>query len=110
MMDGVRFGAEAARGGSRRASVGRPHRLAISVDGHTIGAAPRPRLSRELCPIPDDMIGIDAAVDRLNLVRLRRASPLLRLNAGCLKRNPDDYQWRERGSHETCNGHLDARS
>src|SRR5206468_4277364 len=44
MVDGVRFGAHTARGGPGRASVGRPHRLAIPVDGHAVGAAPWPSL------------------------------------------------------------------
>ena len=90
MVDRVRFGAETARGGPGRASVGRPHRLAIPVDGDAVGAAPRPCLQIQLCPIPDHAIGIGAAVDRLNFVGLRGASPLLRLNAGSLQRNPDD--------------------
>ena len=42
MVDRVRLGAETARGRPRRASVGRPHGLAIPVDGHAVGAAPRP--------------------------------------------------------------------
>src|ERR1700693_895860 len=100
MMDRVRVGAEAAGGGSTRASVDRPHRLVISVDGHAIGAAPRPRLQIELCPVPDNAVGIGAAVDGLNLVCLRGASPLLPLNAASLQRNPDDYQRNEPGSHE----------
>ena len=44
MVDRVRFGAETARGGPWRASVGRPHGPAVAVDGHAVGAAPRPSL------------------------------------------------------------------
>ena len=50
----------------------------------------------EPCPVPDDAIGIGAAVDGRNLVRLRGASPLLRLNAGHLQRNADDDRTVER--------------
>ena len=44
MVDRVRLGAETARRRPRRASVGRPHGLAVAVDGHAVGAAPRPSL------------------------------------------------------------------
>src|SRR6476660_9820160 len=100
-MDRVRFGTEAAGSRSGGASVGRPHRLPIPVDGHPIGAAPWPRFYIELRPIPDNAIGIGAVVDRLNLVRLRGASALLSLNAASLQRNPDNYQRREPGSCES---------
>src|SRR6266850_4414 len=90
MVDWVRFRAEAARDGPGRASIGGPHRFAIPVDGHAVGAAPRPSFHTELCPIPDDAIGIGAAVDGLNFIRQSGASSLLRLNAGSLQRNPQD--------------------
>ena len=87
-VDGVRLGAEAARSRPRRASIERPHRPAVAIDGHAIGAAPRPFLGIQLCPIADRAIRIGAAVDGLNLVSLSSASPLLRLHAGAVQRNP----------------------
>ena len=70
MVDRIGLGAETARRGPRRATVGRPYGLAILVDGHAVGAAPRPFLQRELRPIADDAIRIGAAVDRRNVLRL----------------------------------------
>ena len=50
---------------SGRAAVGRPHGLPVAVDGHAVGAAPRPFLRGELRPIADHAVRIGAAVDRL---------------------------------------------
>src|SRR6267142_255749 len=100
-MDRVRFGAKTAGRGSRRAPVGRPYGPAVAVDGHAVGATPLPSL-RRLRPIPNYAIGIGAAVDGLDSVRLRRASPLLPLSAGCLQCNADDDDQRSTPkSHET---------
>src|SRR5262249_19410860 len=69
-VDRVGLGAETAGRGPGRATVGRPHRAAIPVDRHAVRPAPRPLLDRELPPIADDAIGIGAAVDRRNVLRL----------------------------------------
>src|SRR5437016_7715689 len=74
MVDWVCLGAETARRGPRRATVGRPHGPAIPVDGHAVGPAPRPSLDGELRPIADDAIRIGAAVDRRNVLGLGLAS------------------------------------
>src|SRR5258706_11773376 len=101
MVDRVHLGAEAARRGSGRASMGGPHRLAITVNGHAVGAAPRPSFEVQLCPIADDAIWIGAAVDGLNFIRLSGASPLLRLNARSVQCDQqDDDQRGYRGSQE----------
>ena len=76
MMNRIGLGAETSRRRSGRAAVGRPHGLAVLVDGDAVGAAPRPLLQRELGPIADHAIGIGAAVDRRNVARLRRARRL----------------------------------
>src|SRR5438552_7482278 len=96
-MNWIRVRAETTRSSSRRASIGRPHRLAIAVNRHAVGAAPRPGLQIQLCPIPNHAIGIGAAVDRLHLVALSSASTLLRLNAGSLQHDADDedQHWRQ---------------
>ena len=73
-MDRVGLGAETAGLDPRRATVGRPHGLAVPVDGDAVGSAPRPSLQRELRPIADDAIGIGAGIDRLNVLRLGMAS------------------------------------
>jgi hypothetical protein len=99
-MDRVCFGAEAARSNSGRAPVRRPNGLAVPVDGYTIGAAPRPLLQRELCPIADDAIGIGAAVDGLNFVGLGGAAPLLSPHAGVLGGDADDDRHRAHESHD----------
>src|SRR5512141_2783332 len=107
MVDGIRFCAEAAWGCPGRASVSRPHGLAISVDGHAIGTAPWPFFC-QTCPIPDDAIGVGAAVHGLHLVRLNGAAPLLRLNAGSWQGDPNDHHERcEPESGKARYGHLD---
>ena len=83
--------------GPRRAAVGGPDGLAIAIDGHAVGAAPRP--SVDVRPIADHAIGISAAVDGLNFVGLRRASTRLRLDNAARHRNPDDDQRGEPESH-----------
>src|ERR1700730_13818460 len=111
MVDRVRFCAEAAWGCPGRASVSRPHGLAISVDGDAVGPAPGPFFQTQSCPIPDDPIGVGAAVHGLHLVRLNRAAPLLRLKAGSLHRDPDDNHQRcEPEFRNTRYGHLDPPS
>src|SRR5713226_6606275 len=94
MVDRVRFCAEAAWGRPRRASVSGPHGLAIPVDGHAVGTAPWSSLCTQTCPIPDDTIGVGAAVHGPHLVRLNGAAPLLRLNAGSLHGDPNDKHQR----------------
>src|SRR3981081_1565924 len=73
-MDRVRLGAETPGLDPRRATVGRPYRPAVPVDGHPVGSAPGSPLNGELCPIADDAIGIGAGVDRLNVLGLGMAS------------------------------------
>ena len=68
-MDRVGLGAEAAGCSPRRAAVGGPHGLAITIDGDAVRAAPGPLLLRQLPPIADDAIGIGAAVDRRDILR-----------------------------------------
>src|SRR4030095_11082597 len=80
MVNRVRFGAETAGCRSRRASIGRPHRLAIAVDGHAVRATPGPSLGLEPRPVTNDAAPVGAAVDGLDFIRLRRASALLRLH------------------------------
>jgi len=89
-VDRVCFCAEAAWGRAGRASVSRPHGLAVAVDGHAVGTAPGSFLQTQSCPIPDDTIRIGAAVHGLHLVRLNGAAPLLRLNGGAWQSDPDD--------------------
>src|SRR5207249_10761630 len=69
-VDRIGLGAETARRGPGRAAIGRPHRLAVAIDGDAIRAAPWPFLDGELRPIADDAIGIGAAVDRRDVLRL----------------------------------------
>src|SRR5438445_410173 len=87
--------AEAAWRSAWRASIGGPYGLAVAVDGHAVGAAPRPAL-RLLGPIPDDAIGIGATVDGRNFVRLSGASARLRLNARSVHREQDGDQRHQR--------------
>ncbi len=101
LVNGVGLRPETTRSGSRGTTVGRPHGLAVAVDGHTVGAAPRPCLDVQLRPIPDDTIRIGAGVDGLKLIRLRSASPLLSLNAISLQRNTDGDQQDEPGCYKT---------
>src|SRR5215475_12742063 len=74
MVNWVCLGAETARAGPWRATVGRPHGLAIPVDGNAVRPAPRPFLQSELRPIADDAIRVGAAVHRCNVLRLDLAS------------------------------------
>src|SRR5262249_48598172 len=88
MVDRVRVGTETPRSGPRRTSIGCPHRLAVAIDGNTVGAAPWS--SFYMRPITHHAIGIGTAVDRLNLVRLRSTSACLRLETASAQRNQSD--------------------
>src|SRR6478752_6882047 len=98
-MDRVRPGAETAMLDPRRATVRRPHGPAIPVDGDAVGSAPRSPLQSELCPIADDAIGIVAAVDRLNVLRLGGAS---------LHDHPRDNRRRKPASRKSRHRHRSA--
>src|SRR5215472_3304098 len=74
MVNWVCLGAEAARAGPWRATIGRPHGLAIQVDVNAVRRAPRPFLPSELRPITDDAVRVGAAVHRCNVLRLDLAS------------------------------------
>src|SRR5205823_6057449 len=106
MVDRVRLAADTARGGPGRTSVGCPHRLAVAVNGHAVGAAPWPCLYAELCPISDNAIRIRAAVHRLEFIRLDCAAALLSLHAGSLQTGAnDDDQCCEPEPRDTGYGH-----
>src|SRR5213594_1301791 len=74
-MDGVRPGAQTTRHRARRTPICRPYGLAVAIDGHAVGTAPRS--SFDARPIPDDTIGIRAAVHGLNFIDLLRSAPRL---------------------------------
>src|SRR5436305_13172150 len=99
-MDRVCLGAEAARGNSWRATVRRPHGLAVPVDGYTVGTTPRPCLQSELCPSADDAIGVGSAVGGLNFLGLGGPGARLSLNAGPLGGDADDDRHRARESQD----------
>src|SRR5947207_63811 len=94
MVDRVRLCAEAAWGCTGGAAVRGPHGLAIPVNSDAVGTAPRPILCTDTGPIPDDAIGVGAAVHGLHFVGLNGAAPLLRQNAGCLHGDANDNQRR----------------
>ncbi len=71
--------AETPGHGARRATVDCPDGLAVFVDGYAVGATPRPFLRRELRPITNDLVGIGAAVDRLEVAIHRGTRRLGRL-------------------------------
>src|SRR5688572_26585755 len=91
-MHRVSLAAETAWGRARRASIGRPHRSAVPVDRHAVGASPRSRLGSELRPIPNYFVRIGAAIDGLKLLRLRSTSALLPVHAADLQRDTHDRQ------------------
>src|SRR5256885_8654451 len=83
-MDGVRLRAQTARHRARRTPICCPYRLAVAIDGHTIGTAPRS--SFDARPIPDDTIRIRAAIHGLNFIGLLRSAPRLRLQRASVHR------------------------
>src|SRR2546427_2621619 len=100
MVDRVRVCTETTRIGPGRTSIRCPYRLAVAIDGNSVGAAPRSSL--DVCPIADHAIGIGAAVDRLNSVGLHGASACLRLQAAAMQRNAgDDNRRGKPKSHPT---------
>src|SRR5690242_19217789 len=99
-VDWIRFCTEAPRFGPWRASVGGPYGLAVDVNGHTVGAAPRAAL-RLLRPISKDAIRVRAAIDGLDFVGLSRASARLGVKARGLQRGEDSDERDHRTFHKT---------
>ena len=100
MVDRVRVRAETARGRARRASIGRPHGLAVAVDGDAV--ASRPTASPRSCSCAQSRItryGLAPLLTGCNLVCLRGASPLLRVNAGSEQHEGGEDQRDRRRSH-----------
>src|SRR5260221_14688022 len=93
-VDGICFCTEAARNCPGRASVRRPHGLAIPVDGHSVRTTPWSSLRTQTRPIPDDAIGVGAGVHRVHLVRLNGSASLLPLKDASLHYGQNDNQRR----------------